>query len=533
MTAATAASGPRRRAPRSLSAVSVAVGLLFVGPLTYLVSRVATGDVRLRTVIADRVVQDALVDTIVLATLVAGSAAVVGTALAWLVARSDVPGRRALAVLVPLPLVFPSFVGALALRASVAPGGLLESLLGPFGVERLPAVDGLLGSWLVLTLFTYPYVQLPVAARLRSLGPNIEESARLLGRRPVNVFFRVVLPQARSAIAAGTLLVFLYAVSDFGAVDLLGYPTLTRVIYANRVLRRDLALALGLVLALVALAVTIAERRAGRRAATAPSLRSKGSLTVPLGRWRWPAFALVVLFLSNAILAPVASLVHWTRRGLASGSLDLGEADLWTPVLNTAGVSIVTALVAVLVVLPLAFLGVRYRSRVAGPAQTLVVAGFALPGIVIALSIVFLAVNVPLLSGLYQTFPLLVLAYVVHFGAQSVRAATVAVGSVPDRLDDAARMLGADRWRRLLRIDVPLMAPGLAAGGGLVLLSTMKELPATLLLAPIGFETLATRIWSATEANALAEAGLVALVLLVTSGLLTWLLVVRRADLLD
>jgi iron(III) transport system permease protein len=507
--------------------------LVFATPLAYLVSRVAVGDVRISSVVSDDRVQSALWKTIVLATLVAASAAVIGTALAWLVARSDVPGRRIFSVLVPLPLVFPSFVGALALRASVSPGGLLESVLGPFGVERLPQIDGLFGSWLVLTLFTYPYVQLPVAARLRGLGPSIEESARLLGRRPLAVFFQVVLPQTRTAIAAGTLLVFLYAVSDFGAVDLLGYPALTRVIYANRVLRRDLAMALGLVLAVVALLVTVAERRVGRDAAVAAGLRTKRSLTVPLGAWRWPVFALAVFFFLNALVAPIASLVHWTSRGMRSGSLDVADSDLWAPVLNTAGISMVTALVAVVVVLPLAFLATRYRSRVAGPALTLVVGGFALPGIVIALSIVFLALNTPVLDRLYQTFPLLVLAYVVHFGAQSVRAAGVAVGSVPSRLDDAARMLGADRWRRLLRIDAPLMAPGLAAGGGLVLLSTMKELPATLLLAPTGFETLATRIWSATEENALAEAGLAALVLLVVSGLLTWVLVVRRAELLD
>ena len=201
--------------------------------------------------------------------------------------------------------------------------------------------------------------------------------------------------------------------------------------------------------------------------------------------------------------------------------------------LNTAGIAVVTALVAVIVVLPVAFLSARYHSRVAGPAQTMVVAGFALPGIVIALAMVFLSLNTPVLQGLYQTFPLLVVAYVVHFGAQSVRAAGIAAGSVPARLDDAARMLGADRWRRLARIDLPLMAPGLAAGAGLVLLSTMKELPATLLLAPTGFETLATRIWSSTEANALAEAGLTALALLALSAVLTWFLVVRRADLLD
>ncbi len=523
----------RTRAPWGLSLSSGAVALVFAAPLAYLISRVVVGDVDLGAVLADEVTRDALWNTVVLASLVAVSAAVVGTGLAWVVARSDIPGRRILAVLVPLPLVFPSFVGALALKASVAPGGLLESLLAPVGIDRLPQVDGLVGSWLVLTLFTYPYVQLPVAARLRALSPSVEESARILGRRPLAVFFQVVLPQARTAIAAGTLLVFLYAISDFGAVDLLGYPALTRVIYANRVLRRDLAMALGLVLALLALAVTVSERRVGRRGVAAPAVRTKRSLTVPLGAWRWPTFALVVFFLLNALAAPIASLVHWTRRGLSSGSLDLGEADLWTPIVNTAGIALVTALVAVVAVLPIAFLGARHRSRIAGPAQTMVVAGFALPGIVIALSMVFLALNTPVLDGLYQTFPLLVLAYVVHFGAQSVRSAGIAVGSVPGRLDDAARMLGADRWRRLVRIDLPLMVPGLAAGAGLVLLSTMKELPATLLLAPTGFETLATRIWGSTEANALAEAGLTALALLAVSGALTWVLVVRRADLLD
>ncbi len=523
----------RTRAPWGLSLSSGAVALVFAAPLAYLISRVVVGDVDLGAVLADEVTRDALWNTVVLASLVAVSAAVVGTGLAWVVARSDIPGRRILAVLVPLPLVFPSFVGALALKASVAPGGLLESLLAPVGIDRLPQVDGLVGSWLVLTLFTYPYVQLPVAARLRALSPSVEESARILGRRPLAVFFQVVLPQARTAIAAGTLLVFLYAISDFGAVDLLGYPALTRVIYANRVLRRDLAMALGLVLALLALAVTVSERRVGRRGVAAPAVRTKRSLTVPLGAWRWPTFALVVFFLLNALAAPIASLVHWTRRGLSSGSLDLAEADLWIPIVNTAGIALVTALVAVVAVLPIAFLGARHRSRIAGPAQTMVVAGFALPGIVIALSMVFLALNTPVLDGLYQTFPLLVLAYVVHFGAQSVRSAGIAVGSVPGRLDDAARMLGADRWRRLVRIDLPLMVPGLAAGAGLVLLSTMKELPATLLLAPTGFETLATRIWGSTEANALAEAGLTALALLAVSGALTWVLVVRRADLLD
>jgi iron(III) transport system permease protein len=190
----------------------------------------------------------------------------------------------------------------------------------------------------------------------------------------------------------------------------------------------------------------------------------------------------------------------------------------------------VTAAVAVAALLPLAYLAGRYRSRAADLPNGLVATGFALPGLVIALAMVFWSRQLPEAWGLYQSFAMLVVAYVVHLGAQSLRAAQVAVGAVPRRLDESARMLGAGRARRLLTVDLPLMLPGLAAGGGLVLLSTMKELPITLLSAPIGFETLTTRIWADTEAVFLAEAALASIVLVALSGVLTWGLVVRRTD---
>ena len=158
-------------------------------------------------------------------------------------------------------------------------------------------------------------------------------------------------------------------------------------------------------------------------------------------------------------------------------------------------------------------------------------AGFALPGLVIALAMVFWSRQLPEAWGLYQSFPMLVVAYVVHLGAQALRAAQVAVGAVPRRLDESARMLGAGRTRRLVTVDLPLMLPGLAAGAGLVLLSTMKELPITLLSAPIGFETLATRIWADTEDGVPGRGrGWPASCWSPLSGVLTWGLVVRRAD---
>jgi iron(III) transport system permease protein len=461
------------------------------------------------------------------------TAAVIGTFLAWMTTRTDIPGRRVWRVVAPLPLVIPSFVGAAAFLAALAPGGLLADALEPLGVDRTPQLHGFFGAWLVLSLFTYPYVYLPVAARLVSLPPSLEESARLLGRRPASVFRSVVLPQTAPAIWAGGLLVFLYTVSDFGAVELMRYGTLTREIFARR-LDPATALPLSLVLAIVAILVVVGERRIGRRRGRIDATRAKVALGVPLGRWRWPALGATVAVLALALAAPVSVLVVWAIRGLRSdtGSVELATdvGDLIAPAANTVSVSIAAAVCAVILVLPVAYLTSRYRSRWGGATNAMVVGGFALPGLVIALALVFWVLGSDIASSLYQTVPVLVFAYVIHFGAQAMRASQVAVGGVPRRLDDAARILGANRARRFRTVDLPLMLPGLAAAAGLVLLSTMKELPATLLLAPPNFETLATRIWSANESNYFAQVGLASLILLSLSGVLTWLLVARRAE---
>jgi iron(III) transport system permease protein len=509
------------------------VAALFTGPLAYVVWRNISLGADLADELLNRRTFDPLLRTIMLAVLVSATAAFVGTGMAWLVARTDLPGRRWWKVLAPLPLVFPSFVGAAALLAAFARGGMVDRLLDPLGLGAPPQIDGLLGAWLVLVLFTYPYVYLPVVARLSALPPSLEESARLLGHGPWSVFRTVVMPQARVAVAAGTLLVFLYTISDFGAVALMRFETLTVDIYANRLADQARSFALALVLALLALAVVMGERAVARRRVVTEVAASGRSLAVPLGRWRWPALVAMALFLGNALLGPILALGYWAGRGLwgaenASGALAADLGDLLVPAVNTSLISMVTAVVAVVFVLPLAYLTARYRTKFGGVANTVVVGGFALPGLVIALSLVFWALNAPGGAVFYQTLPLLVFAYVVHFGAQSMRAAQVSVGGVPSRLDDAARMLGAGRARRFLTVEVPLMMPGLLAGAGLVLLSTMKELPATLLLRPTRFETLAVRIWNASEDGFLAEVGLASLVLVLFSGVLTWLLVTRR-----
>jgi iron(III) transport system permease protein len=502
----------------ALRAVVAVVAVAFAAPFAYLAVRNATHPAELWDALSSPRALEALARSLLLGTCVAAAAAVVGSACAWAVVRTDVPGRRLWRVVLPLPLVIPSFIGAFALIAAFARGGLLDRLIGVHGVP----VRGFAGAFFVLTALTYPYVYLPVEARLRRLPRSLEESSRLLGRRGVATFRLVVLPQLRGAVLAGTLLVFLYTISDFGAVQLLRYDTLTRSIYANRLLDQPLSLALSLLLGLLALAV-VAGERAFRGPAHVESTRGADPLLVDLGRRRWAVAALLALPVLVGLVAPTAVLLYWTLRG---SGVDLGE--LVGPAASTAGVSIAAAAVSLVVVLPVAYLTVRHRSRLGEVANAVVVAGFALPGLAVALALVFWTVDAPQpLASAYQTLPLLIFAYVVHFGAQSLRTAQVGVAGVPASLEEAARSLGTGRRRRWLRVELPLATPALLAGAGLVLLSTMKELPVTLLLAPAGFETLATEIWVATEDAFFAEASAAALVLIALSAALTWLLVLR------
>ncbi len=518
------------RPPRLLVAIAVGVALVFVAPFAYLVWRNVELGADLGQVLRDEITQTAIRNTLVLAAAVTIAATVLGTSLAWLVVRTDLPGRRIWAAVLPLPLVVPSFVGGLALLAAFAPGGLVVEALQPLGIDTMPQVRGFTGAFSVLTLLTFPYVYLPVAARLRAVPISIEEGARALGRGPFAVFRTVVLPQAAGSIWAGALIVFLYVLSEFGAVKLLDYHTLTTEIDAAKLIDQSAAAVHSLVLGLLALICVSAERIITRRRMAFEAVSTAPIRPAALRRWKPLATAFVAAVVTLALLLPIAVLGLWTSRGLTGDRISgtgVGSAGVATEAWNTAWVSVIAALVTVALVLPLAFLAARYRSRASAPASVVVTAGFALPGLVIALAIVTWTFRTSVGATLYQTFPMLVLAYVVHFGAQALRASQVAVSAVPRRLDDAARSLGAGRWRRLRTIDGPLVLPGLATGFGMVMMSVMKELPATRLLAPIEFSTLATEIYGLAEETLYARAGFRSLLLILVSGLLTWLLVIR------
>lgn len=508
---------------------SVLLAVAFSFPAAYLLWRNVTSDANPIGLLADRRTLEPLWRTLRLAVAVSVSAAVLGTALAWLTASTNLPGRRLWRIMLPIPLVFPTFIGAAAFIRTLNPGGLANRLLETIGIEATFELRGFFGAWLVLTLFTYPYVYLPVAARLRRLPSALQESARVLGDSVGQAFRRVVLPQIASSVAAGTLLVFLYTISDFGAVQLMRYDTLTRAIETSYLAQPPVAFALSLMLLVLAVIVVLAENRVTRRLPAQTAGRSNRTTKHELGRTAVPALALVAGAVLLSVVAPLAALIDWavgSGRPLTIDSEKVIEASR-----NTLQVSLIAAVVAVVAVLPIAFLVGRWRDKIGGYAHAAVIATFALPGILIALSLRFWTLRSGAFGELFNdSQALLIFAYVVRFGSLAMGVTLVAVRSVPDRLHDAAATLGAGAGRQLRTIDLPLMAPGLFAAGGLVLLSTMKELPISLIIAPIGFPTLTTRIFGSFEEAFVAEAGVMALVLVAMSSFLTWLLVLRRAD---
>jgi iron(III) transport system permease protein len=505
-----------RKAPIPLQAAALGVTALVLLPIVYLVARALEADTSSwRLIMRWRTVSLTL-HTIGLAVAVTLAATAIGVALAWLAVRSDMPGRRAWATLFALPLVIPSYVGAFTLLSALGPTGELQRLLEPLGVERLPDITGFPGAFLALTLFTYPYVYLVTVAGIRGLDPAFEEAGRVAGRSRARVFRAVTLPLLRPSIGAGALLVALYTLHDFGAVSLMRYPTFTQAIFLQykAAFDRTPAAILSLMLAALALVVVVAERRARGRAryyrsgtGVARPLRP-----VPLGGWRWPALVLSAAVIGVGLVLPAGMLLMLLARGLAAGTpLNL---TIWAAGAS-ALVSGAGAVVALVAAAPIAVLGARYPSRRSRSVESLSYMGYALPGLVVALAFVFLASSY--LPLLYQSLPLLVIAYVVMFLPQTAEPLRAGLLQLTPRMEEAARTLGRGRGRILKDIVFPLIAKPALAGAALVFLTAMKELPATLLLRPTGFESLSTRVWTSASAGLYSRAAVPALLLMLLS----------------
>jgi len=399
--------------------------------------------------------------------------------LAFLTSVTDLPGKRFWTVISVAPFAVPCYVGASALIAAASPRGLIGMACAWLGFEGPLSISGFVPAAIVLTLFTYPYAYLPLRAAFLRIDRSTIEASRALGKGRYTTMRRVVIPQLVPAMLAGSLLVALYTLSEFGAVSLLRYDTFTRVIYQQYTSAFDrtaAAVSSGVLIVMVVLILLAFEVLTPKHARTSSSVSAKPRpVSVRLGAWRYPAMLVPIGIALVCVAGPIATLGVWLARGFDREPFG---ASLGEQITVSASRGLLTAVVCAAFALPVALLVVRYRRFSVLVAERLTYIGFALPGIVVALGLAFFALwvmDVPGLGWVYQSFPMLIAAYVVLFVPQAVGSARAGLARVPRSAEEAAQSLGKPPWKVFLTVTLPLAGPSIAAGAILVFISTIKD----------------------------------------------------------
>jgi iron(III) transport system permease protein len=499
----------RARRPVALIAVSAGIAALLALPLVFLL--IETSGAGLHSVaglIARPLTVELLWNTVRLTLAVTVACAIIGTAAAWLVERTDLPGRRVWAILLVVPLAIPDFVVS-------------------FGWASLwNWAHGFRGAVLVMTLAVYPLVYLPVAASLRSADPGQEEVARSLGTGRLRTFVRITLGQARGAILGGCLLVALVLLAEYGAFELLGYQTFTTEIFTEFNISFSIPAACALSLVLVGLSLLVLGGegllRGRGRVARMGAGAQRVSPPLRLGKAAWPALAGVCALVLLALGVPIYSSVYWIFEG-GIPSVTGSSVSMLDAIAHTAGYGAAAGAIDTVAALPVALLAIRHSGAARHFLERSTYLVLAMPGAVIGFALAYFTERYAAGFG-YQTASLLVLCYAIMFFPLALVGVKAAVARAPAGLDEVARSLGQSRLATLRRVTLRLAGPGLAASFCLVFLSVMTELTATLLLVPTGVQTLATQFWQYETDNSYAQAAPFALVMIALAAVPSYVL---------
>jgi iron(III) transport system permease protein len=411
--------------------------------------------------------------TVLLTLLVAVLAAGLGVTTAWCTERTRLPARRMWMVLLVLPVAIP------------------DDVVGYAWHTADPSMSGLAAATLVMTLGTYPLVYLPVAAALRRADPAMQDTAHSLGAGSLKTFARVTLPLIRTAIMGGCVLVALTTISEYGTFEIVRYETFTTEIFTEFQLNSRAAAALSIPLVCLALLVLAVDGVVPSRAATRTA-PPRTRMRTRLGLVAVPMLAGLAGLAALAIGFPIATVVYWiaqSQHTTLPAAATLGQAT-WNSLIYSA----LGASAAVILALPVALIAFRRSSPLRLHLQRSTYIPLALPGVVVALSLVYFATHYAF--GLYQTSALVIAAYAIMHFPLALVCIRASAAQVPARLPDVGQSLGRGPFKVFLRVTLPLLAPGLLAGFCLVFLFAVTELTATLLLAPIGVQTLATQFWA-------------------------------------
>ena len=501
---------PRRaRRPVALLTLSCLVAAVLALPLAFLLIEASgAGFGNVFHLIFRPLTWSLLWNTVRLTVVVTAACAVIGTAAAWCVERTDLPGRRAWAVLVVVPLAIPDFVVS-------------------FGWHSLWTwAHGFLGAVIVMTLATYPLVYLPVAASLRMADPGQEEVARSLGSGRVKTFVRITLGQAKGAILGGCLLVALVLLAEYGAFEILGYQTFTTEIFTEfNSYSVAASCALSLVLVLLSLLVLAGEgmlRGRGRVSRSGP-MAQRVNPPQQLGWACWPVLAAFAALVLLALGLPVASTLYWMADGLPPALSGGANVSLLDAAGHTALYGGSAAALATVMAFPVALLAIRHGSRARQILERSTYLVLGMPGVVVAFALSYFTERYAAGFG-YGTSLLLIAAYAIMFFPLALVGVKASLVRAPVSLDEVARSLGQRKLQVLFRVTVRLAGPGLVAAFCLVFLSAVTELTATLLLIPTGTQTLATQFWAYQSNLSYSQAAPFALVMIIVAAVPSYVL---------
>ena len=513
------------KAPKLLFATNLIIFVTFMSPIGYIIWRFFTFSRSLSSFFESWDVVSLFLNTISLFFAVVLTSLFVGLFVSIVLTRIDIKGSTIWFTLCALPLVIPSYIGALTYVSAFSPKGLFVQLFRGQGLTEIAGLDGFIGSWLVLSLFTYPYVQLICSSALKNLDVSVEEAARSLGRSRLQVYTSVVLPRLKKPIIFSGLLVGLYVISDFGAVSLMRYSTVTKAIYSYYTFKIDgdpVIFYSGLLM-MLALALSVLQRstRLARSAAVSgtPRLARKQEVS---RRNKIIIYIVLIGLITLSLILPISVLSYWLIRGLNAGN-DVRAA--FGGVVGSLAASSVTSIAAIFVATPVVIMISQYRSRLGRFIERVMLALYGLPHIAVGVSLLFISIKI--FPSIYQSFYALVISYLIVFLPQAVGAGEASMEQVRRSYLDASQGLGMSEFATFRKITFPLIYRGLIAGGALVFLSTMKELPQTLLLRPTGLNTMAVDIWSYASEGMFTQAAFSSFILLAISAFPTYILSTR------
>lgn len=511
------------RFPGWLSVLGVLVACLLLVPVVSIAASVFAPDAGAWTHIRQTLLAELVQNSLWLALAVGIGVGVIGTLGAWLTANHDFPGRSAFEWLLILPLAMPAYVMAYTYTDILQYAGPVQSALREwFGWQSkgdywFPEIRSLGGAAVMLTFVLYPYVYVLARVAFLEQSPTLSEAGRTFGYGRVGIFWRISLPLARPAIAAGVALALMETLADYGTVAYFGVPTFTTGIFnawfsqGDRVSASKLA-AILMAFVIVMLAMEHAARRRARFYQGSRRLRR----TQLAGSHALIATVLCVLPLAIGFIVPVLILL---KLAIVDGDPTFG-ARFFKLAANSFGIALVTAAIAVAIALLLAYSARAARSRWSAFINRLVALGYAIPGTVIAVGVLlpmatldhwlvnalqkFTGIALPLLltGGVLA----LVYAYLIRFLGIALQSVDAGLAKITPRMDDAARSLGATQAGVAIRVHAPLLRSSLITAALLVFVDVMKELPATLVLRPFNFDTLAVQAYNLAMDERLAEA---------------------------